>query len=78
MAIAIIFVFFANGKDKLFPLIRHFRLSKFLLPVHIGRFGNPCDGKDVFQLKFSSEAVDDPCLLLSIFSRRRSLLSSFK
>ena len=76
--IPVIFVLLTNGKDDLLPLVRHFRLRKFLLPVHIGRFRKICDGKDVFQLKFSSEAADDPCLLLCIFSCRRSLLSSFK
>ena len=76
--IPVIFVFFANGKDHLFSFIRYFGLSKFLLPIHIGRFGKTKNRKDVFQLKFSSEAADDPCFLLCIFSCRRSLLNSFK
>ena len=76
--IAIIFVLLTNGKDDLFPLIWHFRLSELLLPIHIGRFGKVNHCKDVFQLKFSSEAADDPCFLLCISSCRRNLLNSFK
>ena len=76
--IPVIFVFFANGKDNLFSFVRYFGLSKFLLPIHIGRFGKTKNRKDVFQLKFSSEAADDPCFLLCIASCRRNLLNSFK
>lgn len=76
--IPVIFVFFPNGKDDLFPFIRYFRRLKLLLPIHIGRFGKTDHSKDVFQLKFSPEAADDPCFLLCISFCRRNLLNSFK
>lgn len=77
-AVTVIRVALADRFDFLFQRFILRRSVETFLPIHVCRFGELDDSKDVFQFEGSSEAVDDPCFLFCASSARRSLLDSFK